>query len=237
MNRGFGPQSYSLEDVFAEERQPLMQLLCQETLLRLDQLYSQVYRDNYGVLRAFHRDGWAVPQELQVAAEITLSQRTLEVLRKLDRETSDPDTSPLGQGEDCLNELDAIAMEASCFQARLSLASARPMLERLVWRSLWQLLHSSEPQELGLEGLTSGIEWLGRLIKLADQLGLGLCLDRPQELYYQYLHRQVFEQLQQAVQSAKSLPPDQHLWIQDILGLGECLCIDVAGARRVLAQL
>jgi hypothetical protein len=47
----------------------------------------------------------------------------------------------------------------------------------------------------------------------------------------------VFEQLQQAVQSAKSLPPDQHLWIQDILGLGECLCIDVAGARRVLAQL
>lgn len=237
MNRSFGPQSYSLEDGFAEERQPLMQLLCQETLLRLDQLYSQVYRDNYGVLRAFHRDGWAVPQELQVAAEITLSQRTLEVLRKLERETSDPDTSPLGQGEDCLNELEAIAMEASCFQAQLSLASARPMLERLVWRSLWQLLHNCQPQSLGLEGLTAGIAWLGRLIKLADQLGLGLCLDRPQELYYQYLHRQVFDQLQQAVQSARPIPPDQHLWIREILRLGQYLCIDVAGARGVLAQL
>jgi hypothetical protein len=214
-----------------------MQLLCQETLLRLDQLYSQVYRDNYGVLRAFHRDGWAVPQELQVAAEITLSQRTLEVLRKLERETSDPDTSPLGRGQDYLNELAGIVTEASYFQARLSLANARPMLERLVWRSLWQLLHNSQPQSLGLEGLTTGIEWLGRLIKLADQLGLGLCLDRPQELYYQYLHRQVFEQLEQAAQSARPLPPDQHLWIQEILRLGQYLCIDVAGARGVLAQL
>jgi alpha-amylase/alpha-mannosidase (GH57 family) len=90
-----------------------MRLLSQDTLLRLDQLYSQVYRDNYGVLRAFHRDGLPVPQELQVAADIALSQRTMEVLQALERETSDPDCNPLRQGEDYFNELAAIATEAS----------------------------------------------------------------------------------------------------------------------------
>jgi alpha-amylase/alpha-mannosidase (GH57 family) len=95
----FGSQSYSLQDLFAEERHRIMRLLSQDTLLRLDQLYSQVYRDNYGVLRAFHRDGLPVPQELQVAADIALSQRTLEVLQSLEQETSDPDGNPLRLGK------------------------------------------------------------------------------------------------------------------------------------------
>ena len=49
----------------------------------------QVYRDNYGVLMAFHRDELEVPQELQVAAEIAISQRALTALQLLERETSD----------------------------------------------------------------------------------------------------------------------------------------------------
>jgi len=232
INRIFGDRAYGLQDLFAEERHRMMQLLSQDTLLRLDQLYSQVYRDNYGVLRAFHRDGLPVPQELQVAADIALSQRTLEVLHALERETSDPSSNPLRQGEEYLNELDAIATEASYFNARLSLPAAKPMLEGLIWRSVWQLL-SHEPSD----ALAADVDWLGRLIALGDRLSLGLSLERPQELYYQYLHRQVFDQLHQAAQGTQPFKAKQRVQVYDILRLGDYLSVDVAAVRDALEGL
>ncbi|MGF1568919.1 MAG: DUF3536 domain-containing protein [Nodosilinea sp.] len=231
LNDTFGTQSFSLQDLFAEERHRIMRLLSQDTLLRLDQLYSQVYRDNYGVLRAFHRDGLPVPQELQVAADIALSQRTLEVLHALERETSDPTSNPLRQGEDYLSELDAIATEASYFNARLSLPTAKPMLEGLIWRSVWQLL--SQPN---YDTFAADVEWLGRLIALGDRLALGLSLDRPQELYYQHLHRQVLALFKQAAQAGTALSAENRAQVQEILRLGEYLAVDVAAVLRLLEQ-
>ncbi|MFH7244855.1 MAG: DUF3536 domain-containing protein [Spirulina sp.] len=232
MNRTFGTQTYSLQDLFAEERHRMMKLLSQDTLLRLDQLYSQVYRDNYGVLRAFHRDGLPVPRELQVAADIALSQRTLEVLHALERETSDPSANPLRQGEDFINELDAIATEASYFNASLSLPDAKPMLERLIGRSVWQIL-SQEPTE----SLAADVEWLGRLIDLGDRLGLGLSLERPQELFYQHLHRQVFALIKNAAQSGQPLSLSSRAQVREILRLGEYLSVDVAAVLKTLEQV
>lgn len=232
MNRTFGTQTYSLQDLFAEERHRMMKLLSQDTLLRLDQLYSQVYRDNYGVLRAFHRDGLPVPRELQVAADIALSQRTLEVLHALERETSDPSANPLRQGEDFINELDAIATEASYFHASLSLPDAKPMLERLIGRSVWQIL-SQEPTE----SLAADVEWLGRLIDLGDRLGLGLSLERPQELFYQHLHRQVFALIKNAAKSGQPLSLSSRAQVREILRLGEYLSVDVAAVLKTLEQV
>jgi alpha-amylase/alpha-mannosidase (GH57 family) len=231
-NRIFGSRSYSLQDLFAEERHRIMRLLSRETLLRLDQLYSQVYRDNYGVLRAFHRDGLPVPQELQVAADIALSQRTLEVLHTLDQETSDPDCNPLRLGEDALNELAAIATEASYFQANLSLPEAKPMLEGLIWRSVWQVL--SQPTG---DTLTADVDWLVRLISLGDGLSLGLSLERPQELYYQHLNREVLPRLTRMVEAGQPLSPDLRHETREVLRLGAALAVDVAAVRATLEQL
>jgi alpha-amylase/alpha-mannosidase (GH57 family) len=75
MNAAFGDHAYNLQTLFAEERHRIMQLLSRDTLQRLDQLYNQVYRNNHGLLKAFHRDGLAVPQELQVAAEVAIRHR------------------------------------------------------------------------------------------------------------------------------------------------------------------
>jgi len=185
VNEQFGPRAYSLQDLFAAERHRIMRLLCQDTLQRLDQLYGQVYRDNYGVLGAFHRDGLAVPQELQVAADIALSQRTLEVLRQIERGLQgNGEMMALPQGQDWLNELEAIATEASYFHCRLTLPEAKPLLEGLIWRWVWQLLNPLQADRLTAEGA-----WLGRLIDLAQRLGLGLSLDRTQELYYDVLRQ------------------------------------------------
>ena len=59
----FGERTFNLQQLFSEERQQIMQLLSQNTLHQLHQLYAQIYRENYGVLMAFHREHMDVPRE------------------------------------------------------------------------------------------------------------------------------------------------------------------------------
>lgn len=205
MNQLFGDRSYSLRDLFAEERHRIMQLLSQETLTRLDQLYTQVYRDNYGVLMAFHRDELPVPQELQVAAEIALRHRLVLTLRSLEQEIDDLDASA-----NLLGQLDAIATEAIHMRCQLQQLEARGILERLIERSLWKLMHSTEPVK------ESAIRQLERLVVLGQQLNLGASLTKAQEAHHQWLLNRV-RQLEPA--------SDERKWL---LSLGERLAIDIS---------
>ncbi len=181
MNQIFGNQSYNLQTLFADERHRIMQLLTQETLTRLDQLYTQVYRDNYGVLMAFHRDELPVPRELQVAAEIALSHRLLLALRSLEQETSDA-SDRLDASLNYLLDLEAIATEANHLHCHLNALEAKQILERLIRRSLWHLL-----QEVNPETAQKEVQRLERLIDLGQQLHLNLNLAQAQELYLQWL--------------------------------------------------
>jgi alpha-amylase/alpha-mannosidase (GH57 family) len=167
MNQQFGDRAFSLQDLFAEERHRIMRLLTQETLTRLDQLYTQVYRDNYGVLMAFHRDELAVPQELQVAAEIALGHRLLVTLRSFDQ---DPDGADLGT-------LSAIATEASHLRCRLQLPEARQILERLIEGWVRDILCDASAEKLLR---------LEQLVAFSRSVELGVSLARSQELYLQW---------------------------------------------------
>jgi alpha-amylase/alpha-mannosidase (GH57 family) len=216
MTHHFGEQSYSLRDLFAEERHRIMRLLSRETLTRLDQLYTQVYRDNYGVLAAFHQDGLDVPQELQVAAEITISHRAMTALQALDRETSDfPPVNPQLYLTH-LAELEALATEADHLRCQLKPLQIKQTLERLLLRALWRLLHNFNP-----ETADADLQWIIRLLQLAKRLHLDLALDRVQELYFKGLHQRVLPQLQQT-KTKWSLNQ-----IRQFLKLGERLSVDV----------
>ncbi|HEY9698167.1 MAG TPA: DUF3536 domain-containing protein [Trichocoleus sp.] len=221
MNRTFGDQSYSLQDLFAEERHRIMRLLSQETLTRLDQLYTQVYRDNYGVLMAFHRDSLDVPPELQVAAEVAISHRALTALQALERETSD---FPFSNPQICyghLTELESIAKEAAQMHCQLKPLQIKQTLERLILRSLWNLLHNLNPETIEIDSL-----WVERLIDLGEHLNLGLSLDRAQELYFRHLQSHILPEiavpLMQGNRSGWSLSQ-----IRQLLKLGQKLAIDV----------
>jgi alpha-amylase/alpha-mannosidase (GH57 family) len=180
MTQLFGEDTFSLENLFAEERHRIMRLLSQETLARLGQLYTQAYRDNYGVLMAFHRDEIAVPQELQVAAEIALGHRCLTTLRWLEQDISDPQKS-----WNHIVELEAIATEAKHLHCRLNIPDGKQMLEQLIARSLWQLLHDANGS------FNADIQLLERLIDVGDQLNIDISLHRSQELYFSCLHSQI----------------------------------------------
>jgi alpha-amylase/alpha-mannosidase (GH57 family) len=177
--------------LFAEERHRIIRLLSHETLTRLDQLYTQVYRDNYGILMAFHRDELPVPQELQVAAEITLSNRCIMSIRSLEREVSDRQML-----WSYLAELEAIATEADHLHCQLKVPEAKQTLEKLILRSLWQLLHDANPDTL--EG---DIRYVEGLIELGSRLHLSLSLDRCQELYFTSLQTRLIPQCQLAIQA------------------------------------
>lgn len=191
MNQMFCEESFSLQNLFAEERHRIMGLLSQETLTRLDQLYTQVYRDNYGVLMAFHRDELPVPQELQVAAEIALSNRCLTFIKALEQDASDPQ-SALSH----LAGLEAIATEANHLRCQLKIRDAKSTLEKLILRSLWQLLY-----DVHSDTSNADIDFITRLIELGRQLNLGLSLDRCQELYFSCLHTHIGAQCQLAKQA------------------------------------
>ncbi|MFM6400674.1 DUF3536 domain-containing protein, partial [Planktothrix sp.] len=175
--QSFGDNAFSLRDLFAEERQRIMGLLCQETLTRLDQLYTQVYRDNYGVMMAFHRDELAVPPELQVATQVTLGNRFLTSVRALESESSEGRLSV-----NHLGELEAIAAEAQLLRCPLQNSEVKESFERLIIHCLWRRL-----QDNNLTTIAEDVENLQRLIQLSEQLNLGVSLNQAQELYFQYL--------------------------------------------------
>ncbi|HEY9646733.1 MAG TPA: DUF3536 domain-containing protein, partial [Chroococcidiopsis sp.] len=244
MRRIFGDQSYNLQTLFAEERHRILRLLSQETLTRLDQLYTQVYRDNYGILMAFHRDQLDVPQELQVAAQIALGHRAVNSLRALERETSDVPVTNLQQCLGHVGELEAIATEADYLHCPLKLPELQQMMERLILRSLWQLFQSPEP------GMAADdLRWLGRLVELGDRLHLNLCLDRAQELYLGYFNSHLLpslmallqyqqSQTQQTQQNPASARPTTKGDIEPIsrlLKLGQQLAIDLSYWQAVVA--
>ncbi|MFP4694557.1 MAG: DUF3536 domain-containing protein [Halothece sp.] len=175
MKTYFGEQSLGLENLFGEKRFEIMQQLAQETKNRLDELYTQIYRDNYTILLAFQEDNLPVPRELQVAAEIALSQRCVKSLQTLEQVEEE-----ITARETVLEELEAITTEAKTLNLRLEIPEGRAILERLTVRSLWNLLNHDP------DNVARG-EYTKRLIHLGHLLGLGMMLDRCQELYYHWL--------------------------------------------------
>ena len=217
MTQVFGEESFNLQNLFAEERHRLMRLLSEETLSRVDQLYTQTYRDNYGVLMAFHRDGLEAPKELQAAAEIALEYRCMMTLRALEQDIDE------ALSWNHLVELDAIANEAKHLHCNLNLPEGKQILERLSLRLLWQLLYDANGS------FDFQIQRLERLIEVEEHLSLGISLERSQELYFNCLHAEI---LPKAI--AKIVNHKDTNQLRQLLKLGQKLKVDVS---RWLSQL
>lgn len=212
----FGNQSFNLQHLFAEERHRIMQLLTEKTKKHLDQLYTQVYRDNYSILVAFQRDELPVPQELQVAAEIAIAHRCVTVIANLEASIDDSQLTTHH-----LEELKSITAEAAYLHCRLTIPEVKKTLERLIFQSLQKLLYHPEPQQIETD-----IRHLVQMIEIAEQLQLGISLAPAQELYYYFLHEQLIPHCLEnyAVQRC----PWTVGQLYSLLELGRVLAIDVS---------
>ncbi len=165
----FGKEYYTLRHLFTRERQQLMRQLTQQTLDGLDQLYRQIYLDNYSVLMALRQENLPLPPELEAAATVTLNRRLLGSLRSLELNDAPHDT---------ILELQAIASEAHHLGCRLELPEAAALMERLLQRYLWQLAFDFDSDNL-VETLRKLVRWLD----VAAHIKLPYQLDRAQELF------------------------------------------------------
>lgn len=203
MSRLFGNKSFDLKHLFAEERLSIMEKLTTTTKKRLDQLYTQVYRDNYSILLAFQRDEVPIPQELQVAAEVAISYGCIKVIDAIKNEKPDLDNL-----ESYIIELETIAMEANNLRCKLEIPKGKKTLEKLILSCLQQILSQTR-----LDNLESDIQLIDKLIKVGKKLKLNLWLDKIQEIYYNFLHQQLLPKLS----SNDSLVNNNHqvrLWLK-----------------------
>ena len=215
MNELLSDRFFSLQHLFAEERHRIMQQLTAKTKKRLDQLYTQVYRENYSILAAFQREKLPVPQELQVAADIALSHRCLLSITALEQSIED-----LTEIDNHLTELKGIAAEAKQIQCQLTIPEGKKTLERIILRLLWRVLYDGDPSLLEQD-----VNRLATIIDLGYQLNLGLFLDRAQEVYFRCLHQKIIPDCFED-NSATSCRWDLSQ-IRPLLKLGQKLAIDV----------
>ncbi|MEL6496439.1 MAG: DUF3536 domain-containing protein [Cyanobacteria bacterium J06623_7] len=219
MNRLMGDRSFSLQDLFAEERQRIVRLLTAKTKEHLDRLYTQVYRENYSMLAAFQREEMPVPQELKVAAEVTLSHRCITTANDLEQGIED-----FALLDRCLGELEATATEANYLECWLNIPDVKLILERTIVALLWRLLYDGDP--ITIEADVARIQ---RAIVLGEQLQLGLALYEAQEIFFNCLHQYILPNC-----LVDPINPDRHncRWevtqMKPLLKLGQSLAIDVS---------
>jgi alpha-amylase/alpha-mannosidase (GH57 family) len=177
MASNFSGEQFNLHHLFAEERHRILRMLADETLTRLDQLYEQVYRDNYGILISFRRDDLPVPRELQVAAEIVLNNRLTEELKRLETGESLPNVG-----------LDAVAIEALNLGCKFTHEEDAEILENYILSQIQQLSRSQDIDEKSLFTYLNQIE---QSLIISDRLDLELDLDLSQEAFLNYLSSRI----------------------------------------------
>ena len=211
-------RSFNLQHLFAEERQRIVRLLTAQTKKHLDQLYTQVYRENYSMLAAFQREEMPVPQELKVAAEVALSCRCLETASQIENAIEEPTTI-----DTCLAELKATATEANYLECWLNIPKVKTILEQTIVRLLWQLLYDGNPATLEAD-----VNRIEQAIALGQQFRLGLALDKAQEMYLNCLNQYILP----SCLSDSATGHNSCRWnitqIKPLLELGRSLAIDVS---------
>ncbi|NJK34662.1 MAG: DUF3536 domain-containing protein [Oscillatoriales cyanobacterium SM2_2_1] len=164
----FGGDRFNLHHLFVEERHRILHLLASETLNRLDQLYAQVYLDNYSLLASFRREGLPVPTELQVAAQITLEQRLHQELRRLE------------QGEQLpLAEVQAVVSESRYLGCPLRSQATSHALTQYLMVQVRHLAHDA--------ALTTTLRQIEETLNLAEALNLDLNFQPAQEQFLAFL--------------------------------------------------
>jgi hypothetical protein len=151
-----GNRIFTIRDVLKEEKQAILQKLIEKDLREHLRIYSELYERSKQIVEALAREGFEIPYEIRVAAEVTLSDQLLKAVKELGSDLKEA----LRKGD-----IDKIIDEAKRLGYHLRKEETILVLKDMLKQSMGRLCGLKEGLDLG-----SQEEQIEALILLLDQV-------------------------------------------------------------------
>jgi hypothetical protein len=169
-----GSESYSLHHVLPSGREAISRAIFAELKERYAIQYEAMYQESRAAIAQFHEAGLPLPEELRMAAQLALAHRFDEAIAEAPEQHFDPTAYARAL---------EIAEEAARYGSMLRLGEARRHFEAQLSRLMRRVCAGETDPVHGGNPARSALS----LLEIAEQLGLSLDLDPPQERLYQAL--------------------------------------------------
>ncbi len=174
-----GDHIFTIRDTFKEERQAIFQKLIQDELNEHRRIYAELFDRSKKAVEALAREGFEIPFEIRVAAEVTLSDRLLKEVERLKS-----DYKPTTEKE----EIDRIVDEARKFGYHLRREEPLLILNQMLKEKMG-LLQKAEGSDL--TGQAERIEEIIIFLDLVEKWGFEISKDEAQDLMDEMLKEYV----------------------------------------------
>jgi hypothetical protein len=163
MQMYFGPEKYTIWQLFSDEKRKILELISQESMAELENSLRKSYNSDYQLITALANNGIPIPNTYKTTFEYILNADLINCF------TSDKIS---------IKEMERIASE----MARWNLKIEDPRkLSRLAGESIWK-----ELKRIGSERENvKRVQRLNRMFPLLDKFGLDPNLHNSQNLYFE----------------------------------------------------
>jgi hypothetical protein len=165
-----GKRIFTIRDAFKEERQGIFQKLIQDELNEHRRIYAELFDRSKKTVEALAREGFEIPYEILVAAEVTLSG---QLLRETERLKSDYKTT-IAKGE-----IDKIVDEAMRFGYHLRKEEPLQILNEILSDKMKQL-RKTKGSDLTFQA--ERVEEIISFLDLVGKWGLEISKEEAQDL-------------------------------------------------------
>jgi hypothetical protein len=153
MDEWFPGGSFSLTDLFLEERRRVLARVTRATLQRHEETYQQIWEENRKLVHYLRQADAPIPEALALVARHVLEQDVIAELSKMEARN---DIGPLPE------RMVELAEEAAALGLTLDLEAGRPVAIRLVRRALTAVADQPTPSRIAAAlALLDGANRLG----------------------------------------------------------------------------
>ena len=177
-----GNRTLTLRDVLSEGKEALLRKFLEGELKEHSRIYADLFEKTRQTVKILRGEGFEIPHEIRVAAEITLSARLLEEVEKLRRDL----VGAMDRGE-----IDKILEEAKSQSFNLSMEEPTQVLNRSLneeMGDLYKILALSPKKEKEGAEKAQGVI---RLLDAAERWGFELRKEEAQDLMDEMLDEYV----------------------------------------------
>ena len=198
MERSFGGSHYSLQSLFRDEQQSILQAILAANLQEAESLYRQIYEPRAPLLRFITNLRIPLPKGFAAAADFVLNSQLRAALER----------RPLDEKR-VLKLLESARLEGVVLDSSTLEFAYRGSLERLA-------------EALVAETSLTALEQFHDAARMLQSLPFGVDLWKAQNLFYQLLprHREQHEAAQRGDETARS-------WIAHFHSLGRLLSVKI----------